>query len=290
MLHKLSHIDKLAAANAPNSAAGSTKSSAHAPKHFNANLPVLLNVLAKAQGNNYLLKLGNTTIQTQAHAPLQVGKSYWANMQKNAAGQIIISNLVQKPEIDSALKNMPLKLGMGDLRHLASDPKAFVQELKEFLLSQLANTASSSDFKELSLLALSLSQGVLSLVVHEDGHDHLMQISHKSARNKLEFYAIFPRLGPISGQIWQEISKQETPKQVMPTAMQAGILQKQGAARAGVSRICAHLSVMNDRVKELLLEHELELGLSLQISSDRAPRELFSFHSHSLQSLLDLRT
>lgn len=273
MLHKLSQIDKLAATK---SASNPSKASGHTPKHFNANLPVLLNVLAKAQGNSYLLKLGNTTIQTQAHAPLQVGKSYWANMQKNAAGQIIINNLVQKPAIDSALKHMPLKLSIEDLRHLASEPKAFIQELKEFLLSQLSTTTSQHDFKELSLLALSLTQGVLSLVVHEDGHDHLVQIATAKS-NTLDFYAIFPRLGPISGQIWQEI----TPKD---SSQKAGLMKQ---PRDTQKRICAHLHVMNDRVKELLLTHINELEFDLQIFSDRAPKELFTLGG---TSLLDVRT
>lgn len=273
MLHKLSQIDKLAATKSANP----SKTSGHAPKHFNANLPVLLNVLAKAQGNSYLLKLGNTTIQTQAHAPLQVGKSYWANMQKNAAGQIIINNLVQKPTIDSALKHMPLKLGMEDLRHVASEPKAFMQELKEFLLAQLSTTTSQQDFKELSLLALSLTQGVLSLVVHEDGHDHLIQIAATKS-NTLDFYAIFPRLGPISGQIWQEITPNKSNQQARLMSQSHLGAQKQTRA---------HLNVMNDRVKELLLAHSDELGVAIHISSDRAPKELFSLGG---VSLLDVRT
>ena len=262
MLNKLSQIDKLAGASLNGS-----KVDSRGVKHFNANLPVLLQVLAKSQGSSYLLKLGNTTLQTTSHTKLEVGKSYWANMQSNHAGQIVISKLVKKPEIDELVKNMPLKLSAQDLSLLAANPKAFTQELKDFLLSQLANAAHKEDFKELAFLALSLAQGVLSLVVSEDGKEQLLQLCPKKSRNALDFYAIFPRLGPISGSIWQEVS----PK----------------GANNGV-RLCAQLAVMNERVEEILQEHSDELGLdSVQISSANTPKELFSLSS---LCLLDVRT
>lgn len=264
MLHKLSQIDKLAGSKVD------SKLESKGIKHFNANLPVLLKVLAKSQGNSYLLKLGNTTLQTTAHTKLEIGRSYYANMQRNHAGQIVISNLVQKPQIDTLLKNAPLKLQANDLRLLSSNPQAFTQELKEFLLTQLAS-AHKDDFKELATLALSLTQGVISLVVSQDGADHLVQLAPRPKRNRLEFYAIFPHLGPISGYIWQESSPAES--------------SQQGTAKS--QRVCAYFAVMNTRVKELLEEHSDELGLdSMQVASDKSPKELFPL---SL-SLVDMRT
>lgn len=261
MLNKLSQIDKLASPKLV-----SAPESKHA-KHFNSNLPILLKVLAKSQGNSYLLKLGNTTLQTTSHTKLEVGKSYWANMQSNHAGQIVISKLVKKPDIDELVKNMPLKLSAQDLSLLATNPKAFTHELKDFLLSQLANAAHKEDFRELAFLTLSLAQGVLSLVVSEDGKDQLLQLAPKKSRDALEFYAIFPQLGPISGSIWQEPSPKDT--------------------KNGV-KLCAQLAVMNERVQEILQEHSDELGLdSVQISSTNTPKELFSLSS---LCLLDVRT
>lgn len=264
MLNKLSQIDKsaksmMSATNALNHQ--SSKGHAQA-KHFNASLPVLLKVIAKSQGNNYLLKLGNTTIQTQSQRALQVGKTYWANMQQNAAGQIVLNKLIAKPDFSENLKSMPLKLAMKDLDLLAKDYKAFGNELKEFLLQNLGNVAHKEDFSQLSMMALSLAQGVLSLVVNEDGEDKLLQIAPK--KQSVDFYAIFPRLGPVQGQIYTKKEAQDDNK-------------------APKSLVCADICVMNERVKELLESHAKELGLDeVQIYCDKTPEELFAFKNNLL--------
>ncbi len=132
------------------------------PKNFNATLPVLLKVLAQTKGDMYLLRLGNTTIQTRSAFSLDIGKSYWANMQKNSAGQIVLSNLFAQPNFVDKLKNIPLKLSFSDLDTLSQNPKLFISEYKDFLLSQLANAQHKDEFKEISSLIFSLKQGVVS--------------------------------------------------------------------------------------------------------------------------------
>ncbi len=261
MLQKLNQIDKAAKTSL------GTSSTQQSPKHFNASLPVLLKVLAKTQGNNYLLKLGNTTITTQSNIPLQIGKTYWANMQQNQAGQIILNRLIAQPSFEEHLKYMPLKLTFGDLAHLAKDPKAFVNELKEFLLTHLSTLSHKEDFKELSMLAISLTQGVLSLVITDEDKDHLIQIAPKKQREALDFYAIFPRLGPIQGSIFND-------KATVPDKTSQEVC------------LCADLWVMNEQVQTLLEANSKTLGFErIRIFSDTIPKELFSF----ADSLLDIK-
>ena len=85
------------------------------PKHFNASLPVLLKVLAQSKNGEYLLQLGRSQISTKSAIKLEIGKTYWANMQKNAANQIVLNNLIKNPKIMENLKNSPLKFSLHDL-------------------------------------------------------------------------------------------------------------------------------------------------------------------------------
>ena len=223
MLEKLSAINKIA----------KLQSQSNNTKTFNANLPILLKVLAKNKGDEYLLKLGNATIQTKSPIALEVGKTYWANMHKNSAGQIVLHNLTLQPLFVSHLKDMPLKLSFEDLALLQHDPKAFVAELKDFLLTQLSCAQSRDEFSQLSSLIFSLQQGVISLVISDEGKEHLIQIAPKS--QYIDFYAVFPHLGPIDGRIYTQ-----------DNAKNKGIV--------------AQFGVMNEKIQKILQDHAELLG------------------------------
>ena len=246
MFDGIKSIDKLAKSQLSN-----------AQTTFNASLPVLLKVLAKTKGDTYLLRLGNTKITTKSTIALKVNGIYWANMQKNAAGQIILSSLTPQPDFIQNLKNAPLQLGFEDLNHLIQNPKAFIEEFRDFLLHQLASTTHKEEFHQLSLLLFSLQHSVLSLIITDQNKQYITQMRPNHKKQSLEFYAIFPHLGAIDGEIY----KQENGLQ-------------------------ATLNVMNHYVKSILEAHKSKLALeSLIIACKHTPKPLFDF-SHSL---LDVR-
>ena len=55
---------------------------------FNATLPIKLEVMEKLQGIRYMLKVGNTAMETKSLKELQVGGRYWAMMGRSSAGGI----------------------------------------------------------------------------------------------------------------------------------------------------------------------------------------------------------
>ncbi|MGX2972516.1 hypothetical protein [Helicobacter sp. T3_23-1059] len=269
-LQTLSNLAKLdSALNAGNSSN---------PKHFNASLPVLLKVLAQSKNGEYLLQLGRSQIATNSAIKLEIGKSYWANMQKNEANQIILSNLIKNPKIMENLQNSPLKFSLSDLAELQKNPKDFINELKEFLLKELALCENKKDFSELSKSLLCLSQGVLSLVISDENKEHLLQMTTKKSRKQeVHFYGIFPSLGPIKG-IFSVLSNfSQMPKS-----------KKINSKDSSDSNLLAQFWVMSEKIATLLKKHKSDLGIicdfCVYVDSEVAP--LFELENH----LLDIKT
>lgn len=239
-------------------------------KHFNASLPVLLKVLSQSKNGEYLLQLGRTQIATKSAIKLEIGRSYWANMQKNAANQIVLNNLIKNPKIMESLKNSPLKLSLNDLAELQKNPKDFINELKEFLLKEIVSSENPKDFSELAKSLLSLSQGVLSLIISDEGKEHLLQIAQKKSRkNQVEFYGIFPSLGPIKG-VFSDCSEEGSE-----------VLESN-------DKLLAQLWVMSEKVALALQKHREDLGVEcdLRIYVDSAIEPLLELENN----LLDIRT
>lgn len=226
------------------------------PKQFNATLPILLKVLAKTKGDTYLLKLGSQNIETKSNLKLEIGKNYWSNMSKNAAGQIILNNLKAAPNLINFTNSANLKFELSDLNILSNNAKEFNNEFKEFLLNTLSNATSKEEFKEISFLLMSLKEGVLTLNVNKDGKNHLIQIK-KQKKQALDFYVIFPHLGEISGVIFLD-SK---------------------------DNLDAIMYVMNEKVKHILESNADKLGFNLKVESNNFIAPLYDFND----SLLDIR-
>lgn len=171
---------------------------------FNGTLPILLKVLSKAKNGEYLLKMGNTTIETKSHKELLVGQKYWANMSKSSVGAIVLSNLVRPPKMLEMIEKSPLKFDTQDLDKIFKDFKSDTfTEFKDFLLDKLPLAQSRIEFLNLGNLLLSLHNGVLSLVISDGQKDGLLQT--RKGRNKkqsLEFYALYPHLGAIRGRVY----------------------------------------------------------------------------------------
>lgn len=239
-------------------------------KHFNASLPVLLKVLSQSKNGEYLLQLGRTQIATKSAIKLEIGRSYWANMQKNAANQIVLNNLIKNPKIMESLKNSPLKLSLNDLAELQKNPKDFINELKEFLLKEIVSSENPKDFSELAKSLLSLSQGVLSLIISDEGKEHLLQIAQKKSRkNQVEFYGIFPSLGPIKG-VFSDCSEEGS--EVLESS----------------DKLLAQLWVMSEKIALALQKHREDLSVEcdLRIYVDSVIEPLLELENN----LLDIRT
>ncbi|MFC3847150.1 hypothetical protein ACFOPX_01185 [Helicobacter baculiformis] len=170
------------------------------PQHFNATLPLLLKVLEKKGAQKYLLQLGNQIVETKSQKPLIVGQNYWALMQKSSVGAIMLSNLTPQPKIVAQLKNAPLTLEIKDLPTLLSqeDFKGY----KETLIQHLTHATTKQDFLLLGNLLLSLQHQVASFVIRDNHKEALLQFKPKKAKQqRLDFYALYPHLGPLQGSI-----------------------------------------------------------------------------------------
>lgn len=279
-LQTLSNLAKLdSAINAGNSTT---------PKHFNASLPVLLKVLAQSKNGEYLLQLGRSQIATNSAIKLEIGKSYWANMQKNEANQIILSNLIKNPKIMENLQNSPLKFSLSDLAELQKNPKDFVNELKEFLLKELAMCENKKDFSELSKSLLCLSQGVLSLVISDENKEHLFQMTTKKSRKQeVHFYGIFPSLGPIKG-VFSVLGDFSNFSDFGDLGVLSQMPKSKNAKDSKDSNLLAQFWVMSEKIATLLKKHRSDLGIicdfCVYVDSDVAP--LFELEN----SLLDIKT
>lgn len=171
---------------------------------FNGTLPILLKVLSKPKNGQYLLKMGNTTIETKSHKELLVGQKYWANMSKSSVGAIVLSNLIRPPKMLEMIEKSPLKFNSSDLDKLLKESKSDnFKEYKDFLLDKLLIAQNRTEFLNLGNLLLSLNNGVVSLIISDGHKDELVQIrKSKNKRQTLDFYAIYPHLGEIKGRVY----------------------------------------------------------------------------------------
>ncbi|PAF52519.1 hypothetical protein [Helicobacter sp. 13S00477-4] len=171
---------------------------------FNATLPLLLKVLGKDKNGEYILTLGNKTIRTKSHKELLIGQKYWANMSRSSVGAIILSDLIRQPKMIEVIEKSPLKFILSDLEKILKESKKEpLEAYKDFLIDKFANAQNRYDFLNLGNLLLSLHKNVLSFVISDSNKDGLIQIKpSKFKKQSLEFYAIYPHLGPLEGKVY----------------------------------------------------------------------------------------
>lgn len=169
---------------------------------FNATLPLLLKVLEKKGEGEYLLRLGNATIATRSQKELTIGQKYWAQMSRSSVGAIVLSNLIHQPQMLETLQNSPLKFSFSDLEKIFKEGD-LQDSYKDFLLDKFVNAQTRYEFLSLGNLLLSLQKNVLSFVISDSNQDSLVQLKvSKSKKQSLEFYALYPNLGPIRGRVY----------------------------------------------------------------------------------------
>ncbi|GAA8489396.1 hypothetical protein HpNP90_07200 [Helicobacter pylori] len=174
-----------------------SKNAAH---HFNATLPILLKVLEKQDKDLFLLQVGNKIIPTRSEQDLKINQPYFAIMQRNQLGDIMLKNLVPAPKILDALDDLPA-IEMKKLKEiLSAKNNTPLKEYKEFLSEKLIHAKSSQEFLNTANMLLSLQSQVLSFVIENERKKAFLQM--KAKKQSVDFYALYPNLGEIGGVIY----------------------------------------------------------------------------------------
>lgn len=174
-----------------------SKNAAH---HFNATLPILLKVLEKQDKNLFLLQVGNKIIPTRSEQELKINQPYFAIMQRDRLGDIVLKNLVPAPKILDALDDLPA-IEMNKIKEiLSAKDNTPLKEYKEFLSEKLVHAKSSQEFLNTANMLLSLQSQVLSFVVENERKKAFLQM--KAKKQSVDFYALYPNLGEIGGVIY----------------------------------------------------------------------------------------
>ncbi|MGN8396810.1 hypothetical protein ACR9J6_04655 [Helicobacter pylori] len=174
-----------------------SKNAAH---HFNATLPILLKVLEKQDKDLFLLQVGNKIIPTKSEQELKINQPYFATMQRNQLGDIVLKNLVPAPKILDALDDLPA-IEMNKLKEiLSAKDNTPLKEYKEFLSEKLIHAKNSQEFLNTANMLLSLQSQVLSFVVENERKKAFLQM--KAKKQSVDFYALYPNLGEIGGVIY----------------------------------------------------------------------------------------
>ncbi|GAA7333991.1 hypothetical protein [Helicobacter pylori] len=174
-----------------------SKNAAH---HFNAALPILLKVLEKQDKDLFLLQVGNRIIPTKSEQDLKINQPYFAIMQRNQLGDIVLKNLVPAPKILDALNDLPA-IEMKQIKEiLSAKDNTPLKEYKEFLSEKLVHAKNSQEFLNTANMLLSLQSQVLSFVVENERKKAFLQM--KAKKQSVDFYALYPNLGEIGGVIY----------------------------------------------------------------------------------------
>ncbi|MGL2390550.1 hypothetical protein ACOWLS_00185 [Helicobacter pylori] len=174
-----------------------SKNAAH---HFNATLPILLKVLEKQDKDLFLLQVGNKIIPTRSEQELKINQPYFATMQRNQLGDIVLKNLVPAPKILDALDDLPA-IEMNKIKEiLSAKDNTPLKEYKEFLSEKLIHAKSSQEFLNTANMLLSLQSQVLSFVIENERKKAFLQM--KAKKQSVDFYALYPHLGEIGGVIY----------------------------------------------------------------------------------------
>ncbi len=174
--------------------------SKNATHHFNAALPILLKVLEKQDKDLFLLQVGNKIIPTKSEQELKINQPYFAIMQRDRLGDIVLKNLVPAPKILDALDDLPT-LEMKKIKEiLSAKDNTPLKEYKEFLSEKLIHAKNSQEFLNTANMLLSLQSQVLSFVVENERKKAFLQV--KAKKQSVDFYALYPNLGEIGGVIY----------------------------------------------------------------------------------------
>lgn len=160
---------------------------------FNSTLPIRLKVLAKKGGMKYLLQVGTKILETKSQRNLEVGGKYFATMKTSKVGNIILSSLSAEPK----LSKTPLNLDFIQTKELLS--KNSFKEIAEFASEQIVQSHSKEEFMSWAFVLSGLQKNILSFCIQDEDKEHYIQIKKK--KSSLDFFALFPHLGSLTGTI-----------------------------------------------------------------------------------------
>lgn len=161
---------------------------------FNANLPIVINVLKQIGFNRYMLKIGNKEISTKSQKSLKEKAKYWGEL-RQYMGVINVGGLNEFPKIMNEYFIQDDSFWI--LENLATNSS--LKWLHSWILDNLAKTNSKDEFKTLTSMLLALNESVIHLPLKFENKLFLLQI--KLEEQKSHFYFIFENLAPINGSI-----------------------------------------------------------------------------------------
>ncbi len=153
-------------------------------KEFNASVPVKLEVLKEINPITYEIKLGNKTVETKSHIPLEVGKKYLANIVEKKE-YIQIQNLKEFPKLLETLEKI-----------------SFSKEMnldKDTIIDKLTHAKTKDEFMFFANILLALQKGIRHIFINEKNNKALLQL--KKNKNSIDFYACYKFLGELEGTI-----------------------------------------------------------------------------------------
>lgn len=161
---------------------------------FNANLPIVINVLKQIGFNRYMLKIGNKEISTKSQKSLKEKAKYWGEL-RQYMGVINVGGLNEFPKIMNEYFIQDDSFWI--LENLATNSS--LKWFHSWILDNLAKTNSKDEFKTLTSMLLALNESVIHLPLKFENKLFLLQI--KLEEQKSHFYFIFENLAPINGSI-----------------------------------------------------------------------------------------
>ncbi len=186
---------------------------------------------------------------------LKINQPYFATMQRNQLGDIVLKNLVPAPKILDALDDLSV-LEMNKIKEiLSAKDNTPLKEYKELLSEKLVHAKNPQEFLNTANMLLSLQSQVLSFVIENERKRAFLQV--KAKKQSVDFYALYPNLGEISGVIYL---KEKEKQLFLKTSLQ--------------------------RTKEILKEAQNTLlGFScVEIACEKTPM-LFAFEERLLDTL-----
>lgn len=170
--------------------------------HYNASLPISIEVIEPVGYKRYRLKVGHKEMTTRSMKALYKGERYWGNFSEARDGILTISHLRKKPLImqtDSAF--IPVKSFDFLAPFLEAKEPSLV--LKKWLLEALSVCEDKSSFHTLSSMLLALHEGIVHLPLSIDSRLLLLQWRENQNLNQalIEFYLAYDNLGAIKGEI-----------------------------------------------------------------------------------------
>lgn len=173
--------------------------------HYNASLPISIDVLETVGYRRYKLKVGHKEMTTKSMKALSNGERYWGNFSEAKDGILTISNLRKKPNL---MQNDSAFIPMDSFDFLTPflDAKEPSLILKNWLLEALSVTKEKSSFQTLSSMLLALHEGIVHLPLNIDSRLLLLQWREKQILNEalVEFYLAYDNLGAIKGLIQKD--------------------------------------------------------------------------------------